>query len=102
MPTPMRRALLALLVLLFAAVATGCNDDGDPATDAANDTASDTGADSGDSSATDAGCSATQLCGMGMFCNDKGNCCPALGCNPQCPNGPLLDANGCDTCQCAP
>lgn len=28
--------------------------------------------------------------------------CPALGCNPQCPNGVLKDANGCDTCQCAP
>jgi hypothetical protein len=28
--------------------------------------------------------------------------CPGLGCFPQCPNGVLKDANGCDTCQCAP
>jgi hypothetical protein len=28
--------------------------------------------------------------------------CPALGCNPMCANGVLKDANGCDTCQCAP
>ncbi len=29
-------------------------------------------------------------------------CCPALGCDPMCPNGVLKDAKGCDTCQCAP
>jgi hypothetical protein len=31
------------------------------------------------------------------------NACPALGCDPYCPNGGGLkkDANGCDTCQCA-
>ncbi len=28
--------------------------------------------------------------------------CPGLGCFPNCPNGTLKDANGCDTCQCAP
>jgi hypothetical protein len=27
--------------------------------------------------------------------------CPGLGCFPNCPNGILKDANGCDTCQCA-
>jgi hypothetical protein len=26
--------------------------------------------------------------------------CPALGCDPACPNGTKLDANGCPTCQC--
>jgi hypothetical protein len=31
-----------------------------------------------------------------------GPTCPALGCNPYCPNGVLKDQNGCDTCQCAP
>jgi hypothetical protein len=29
-----------------------------------------------------------------------GPVCPALGCYPQCPNGVLQDANGCDTCTC--
>jgi hypothetical protein len=28
--------------------------------------------------------------------------CPALGCDPFCPNGVKLDANGCPTCQCNP
>jgi hypothetical protein len=28
--------------------------------------------------------------------------CPALGCFPMCANGVIKDANGCDTCQCAP
>jgi hypothetical protein len=28
--------------------------------------------------------------------------CPALGCNPYCPDGVLKDVNGCDTCQCVP
>jgi hypothetical protein len=27
--------------------------------------------------------------------------CPALGCDPACPNGTKKDANGCETCQCA-
>ncbi|MBI5608414.1 MAG: hypothetical protein HY902_05995 [Deltaproteobacteria bacterium] len=55
-----------------------------------------------DTTATDAGCKAGNLCGMAEFCNDKGVCCPALGCNPYCPGGVALDAKGCDTCQCAP
>ena len=55
-----------------------------------------------DTAAADAGCGASAACGIGEFCNAKGNCCPALGCNPQCPNGPLLTDKGCDTCQCAP
>ena len=33
---------------------------------------------------------------------DAGAQCPNLGCAPQCPNGVLNDANGCETCQCAP
>jgi hypothetical protein len=33
---------------------------------------------------------------------DGGHVCPALGCDPACPNGVLKDSNGCDTCQCAP
>ncbi len=49
----------------------------------------------------DAGCKASGDCGTGQFCNAKGVCCPALGCGPQCPNGVKLDANGCDTCECA-
>jgi hypothetical protein len=28
--------------------------------------------------------------------------CPNLGCDPACPNGVLRDANGCETCTCAP
>lgn len=35
-------------------------------------------------------------------CPTEGGACPALGCDPACPNGVLKDANGCDTCQCAP
>jgi hypothetical protein len=31
-----------------------------------------------------------------------GTVCPGLGCAPQCSNGVLKDANGCDTCTCAP
>jgi Chaperone of endosialidase len=27
-------------------------------------------------------------------------CCPALGCNPMCPDGVMKDAKGCGTCQC--
>ena len=50
----------------------------------------------------DASCNAGGKCGMGEFCNSLGHCCPGLGCAPQCPNGILIDANGCDTCQCAP
>ncbi len=50
----------------------------------------------------DASCTGADICGTGAFCNDLGHCCPALGCGPQCPNGILIDANGCDTCQCAP
>ena len=34
--------------------------------------------------------------------SDAGQPCPGLGCAPQCSNGVLKDANGCDTCQCAP
>jgi hypothetical protein len=34
--------------------------------------------------------------------SDAGQTCPALGCDPLCPNGVLLDKNGCSTCQCAP
>ncbi len=34
--------------------------------------------------------------------DDGGSVCPGLGCAPQCPNGVLKDANGCDTCSCAP
>ncbi len=55
-----------------------------------------------DGIAADAGCKGGNPCGMGEFCNDKGVCCPAFGCNPQCPGGVALDAKGCDTCQCAP
>ena len=47
-------------------------------------------------------CKVSGSCGMGEFCNDSGVCCPGLGCDPQCPNGILLDAKGCATCQCAP
>ena len=55
-----------------------------------------------DAAGVDAGCGAAAPCGIGEFCNAKGTCCPALGCAPQCPNGVLIDAKGCETCQCAP
>jgi hypothetical protein len=29
-----------------------------------------------------------------------GTACPAIGCEIHCPNGNVLDANGCPTCQC--
>jgi hypothetical protein len=38
----------------------------------------------------------------GSSTGGDGAACPALGCNPACPNGVLKDSNGCDTCQCAP
>ncbi|MHB8419379.1 MAG: hypothetical protein ACYDCL_14980 [Myxococcales bacterium] len=41
--------------------------------------------------------------GTGNGCTpppQSGTACPALGCFPNCPNGVLQDANGCDTCQC--
>lgn len=55
-------------------------------------------------------CSDSTQCPTGSFCSEvqtgglciSKRCCPALGCNPLCPNGVLKDANGCDTCQCAP
>jgi hypothetical protein len=31
-----------------------------------------------------------------------GGSCPAVGCDPFCPNGVKLDPNGCATCQCNP
>ncbi len=69
-----------------------------PGTDVA-----DTGStDAPDSTAADASCIGADICGVGAFCNAQGHCCPGLGCAPQCPNGILIDANGCDTCQCAP
>ncbi len=52
--------------------------------------------------ATGAGCSDKKPCALGEFCTPKQVCCPAFGCNPQCPNGVALDAKGCETCQCAP
>ena len=55
-----------------------------------------------DAATGDAGCKGTNACGTGEFCNPAGVCCPAFGCAPQCPNGVLLDAKGCETCQCAP
>lgn len=58
-------------------------------------------ASSPDTAAADAGCKVTG-CGTGEFCNSSGNCCPALGCNPNCPYGILLSDKGCDTCQCKP
>jgi hypothetical protein len=46
---------------------------------------------------------ASGQCGWGFpACPDAGVACPALGCLPACSNGVLKDANGCDTCQCAP
>lgn len=74
-----------------------------PATDAgATTTPSDT---AGSVPVADAGtsapeCSDKKTCGIGAFCK-AGVCCPALGCNPQCPNGVQLDAKGCETCTCA-
>ncbi len=65
------------------------------ADDAAPDVAS------SDVAAPDAGCSGTNPCGTGAFCNSEGVCCPALGCDPMCVNGVKLDSNGCSTCQCA-
>ncbi len=64
-------------------------------------TVSDTGTPP-DVASADAGCKSGTPCNMGEFCNDKGVCCPAFGCAPQCPNGILLDDKGCETCQCAP
>ena len=55
-----------------------------------------------DASKADANCKSGGQCGLGQLCNAAGVCCPAFGCAPQCPNGILIDANGCETCQCAP
>ncbi len=55
-----------------------------------------------DSAIADASCKTGGTCGTGEFCNPAGVCCPGLGCGPQCPNGVLLDAKGCETCTCAP
>jgi hypothetical protein len=63
------------------------------------------------------GCASASTCGVGCDAVVTGRCggdtdagqpgsgtdaCPGLGCNPMCPNGVLKDANGCDTCDCAP
>jgi hypothetical protein len=54
------------------------------------------------------GCASSTDCPTGDFCNlqihgtTSGVCCPGFGCAPNCPNGVAKDANGCDTCQCAP
>jgi hypothetical protein len=39
--------------------------------------------------------------GGGTPPNGGGTACPAIGCDPACPNGVKMDANGCPTCQCA-
>lgn len=105
--------LTACLALLVALGACGSNANGSAAGDVDNSvdvgtlgdaagtdaTASDTGQDTG---VGDAGCKANNTCNMGEFCNDAGVCCPAFGCNPQCPNGVKIDAKGCATCECAP
>ncbi len=106
----MRHILPVFLLLAACTASTGSG------TAVSDDTTSDTilsGTDAGDISDTaltdtpdttsaDAGCQVNDTCGMGTFCNPKGVCCPALGCGPQCPNGILLDQNGCETCTCAP
>lgn len=62
--------------------------------------------DAGDARAP--GCASSTDCPTGDFCNlqihggTSGVCCPGFGCAPNCPNGVAKDANGCDTCQCAP
>ena len=70
----------------------------------ADTAATDTSATDGSAAdtATSGGCSDKKPCGTGEFCNSEQVCCPAFGCNPQCPNGVALDAKGCETCTCAP
>ena len=105
----MRHILPFCLVLAACTAATGSG------TAVSDDTTSDSilsGTDASDTAVTDAiltdttaldaGCAVNDVCSMGSFCNAKGVCCPGLGCGPQCPNGILLDENGCETCTCAP
>lgn len=76
-----------------------------PDSTAGTDAAAGDAAPDSDTAVADAnlGCKASGAsCGTAEFCNPNGVCCPALGCFPNCPNGILVDAKGCDTCQCNP
>jgi hypothetical protein len=82
------RSTNALLVFALAA-GVGCGGELSPFRPGTNDTGSNRPGSKGPGADDDAG-------------DTDGSACPVLACDPQCPYGVVQDADGCNTCQCAP
>jgi hypothetical protein len=104
---PRAAAVLLALGVWISAAGSGCNGNV-----AGSNTSNDGGtpppgspAEAGEGGSM-SGCASNADCPIGNRCNQvhgaSGVCCPGLGCFPNCPNGVLKDAKGCETCQCAP